>query len=74
MFYRYNFLIFQCQQGRAGESKEAGDEAEEGDGFEGEVCYSITHKVQFNVNCQIISYEGYLIKSLKFSEVQSERE
>ena len=31
------------------------DEEEEGDGFEGEVCYSITHKVQFNVNCQIIS-------------------
>ena len=25
---------------------------EEGDGFEGEVCYSVTHKVQFNVNCQ----------------------
>ena len=25
------------------------------DGFEGEVCYSVTHKVQFNVNCQIIS-------------------
>ena len=53
--YRCNFLILQCEQGRAGESKEAGDEAEEGDGFEGEVCYSITHKVQFNVNCQIIS-------------------
>ena len=35
--------------------EEAGDEAEEGDGFEGEVCYSITHKVQFSVNCQIIS-------------------
>ena len=32
-----------------------GDEAEEGDGSEGEVCYSVTHKVQFNVNCQIIS-------------------
>ena len=28
---------------------------EDGDGFEGEVCYSVTHKVQFNVNCQIIS-------------------
>ena len=35
--------------------EEAGDEAEEGDGVESEVCYSITHKVQFNVNCQIIS-------------------
>ena len=30
--------------------------------------------MQFNVNCQIISYEGYLIKFLKFSEVQSKRE
>ena len=28
---------------------------EEGDGFESEVCYSIPHKVQFNVNCQMIS-------------------
>ena len=36
-------------------SKEAGDEAEEGDGFESEVCYSVIHKVQFNVNCQMIS-------------------
>ena len=34
---------------------EAGDEVEEGDGFESEVCYSIPHKVPFNVNCQIIS-------------------
>ena len=32
-------------------SKEAGDEAEEGDGVEREVCYFVTHKVQFNVNC-----------------------
>ena len=36
-------------------SEEAGNEAEEGDGFEREVCYSIPHKVQFNVNCQMIS-------------------
>ena len=27
-------------------SEEAGDEAEEGDGFESEVCYSVPHKVQ----------------------------
>ena len=33
-------------------SKEAGDE---GDGVESEVCYFVTHKVQFNVNCQMIS-------------------
>ena len=39
----------------AGASEEAGDEVEEGDGFESEVCYSVTHKVQFNVNCQMIS-------------------
>ena len=36
-------------------SKEVDDEAEEGDGVEIEVCYSMTHKVQFNVNCQMIS-------------------
>ena len=39
-------------------SEEAGDEAEEGDGVESEVCYSVmhkVHKVQFNVNCQKIS-------------------
>ena len=47
--------MFQCKKGRAGVSEEAGDEAEEGDGVESEVCYSVTHKVQFNVNCQIIS-------------------
>ena len=35
-------------------SEEAGDEVEEGDGFESEVCYSVPHKVQFNVNCQMI--------------------
>ena len=28
-------------------SKEVGDEAEEGDGFKSEVCYSIPQKVQF---------------------------
>ena len=55
-------------------SKEAGDEAEEGGGFESEVRYSIPHKVQFNVKCQMILQEGYLIKYLKFSEVQSEGE
>ena len=49
------FLDLSVRIGRADESKEVGDEAEEGDRFEGEVCYSITHKVQFNVNCQIIS-------------------
>ena len=36
-------------------SEEVGDEAEEGDGVHSEVCYSVMHKVQFNVNCQIIS-------------------
>ena len=36
-------------------SEEAGDEAEEGDAVESEVSYSVTHKVQFNVNCQMIS-------------------
>ena len=54
--------------------EEVGDEVEEGDGFESKVYYSIPHKVQFNVNCQIISKEGYLIKYIKFSEVQSEGE
>ena len=33
----------------------AGDEVEEGDGFESEVCDSIPYKVQFSVNCQMIS-------------------
>ena len=47
--------MFQCKYGRAGVSEEAGDEAEEEDGVESEVCYSVTHKVQFNVNCQMIS-------------------
>ena len=36
-------------------SEEAGDEVEEGDGFESKVCDSIPHKVQFSVNCQMIS-------------------
>ena len=36
-------------------SEEAGDKVEEGDGVESEVCYSVTHKVQFEVNCQMIS-------------------
>ena len=36
-------------------SEEASDKAEEGEGFESEVCYSITHKVQFNANCKMIS-------------------
>ena len=36
-------------------SEEVSDEAEEGDGFESEVGYSVIHKVQFNVNCQMIS-------------------
>ena len=31
--------------------EEASDEEKERDGVESEVCYSITHKVQFNVNC-----------------------
>ena len=35
--------------------RRAGDEAEEGDGFESEVCDSVPHKVQFSVNCQMIS-------------------
>ena len=35
--------------------KEVSDEAEERDGVESEVCDSITQKVQFNVNCQMIS-------------------
>ena len=45
---------------------------EERDGVEGKVCDSIIHNMQFNVNCQMNSEEGYLIKYLKFSEVQSE--
>ena len=50
------FLDISVQVGRAGASKEVGDEAEDGDGVvESEVSYSITHKVQFNVNCQMIS-------------------
>ena len=36
-------------------SEEASDEAEERDGVESEVCYSVTHEVQFNVNCKMIS-------------------
>ena len=36
-------------------SEEASDEAEEGEGFESKVCDSISHKVQFSVNCQMIS-------------------
>ena len=36
-------------------SKETSDEAEERYGVENEVCYSVTHKVQFNVKCQMIS-------------------
>ena len=43
------------QWGRAGASEEASDEAEEGNGFESEVYYSVTHNMQFNVNCQMIS-------------------
>ena len=27
-----------------------------------EVCDSVTRNVQFNVNCQMISWKGYLIK------------
>ena len=40
---------------RAGVSEEVSDKAEEGDGFESKVYYSITHKVQFNANCKMIS-------------------
>ena len=36
-------------------SKEAGDEVEEGDGFESKVCDSVPHKVQFSITCQMIS-------------------
>ena len=35
--------------------KEVSDEAKERYGVESEVCDSVTHKVQFNVNCQMIS-------------------
>ena len=35
--------------------KEVSDEVEERDGVESDVCDSVTHKVQFNVNCQMIS-------------------
>ena len=49
------FLDVSVQVGKSRCSEEAGDEAEEGDGVESEVCYSVTHKVQFNVNCQMIS-------------------
>ena len=49
------FLDVSVQVGKSRCERGAGDEAEEGDGVESEVCYSVTHKVQFNVNCQIIS-------------------
>ena len=32
-----------------------------GGGDEDAVCDSVIHEVQFNVNCQVISQEGYLI-------------
>ena len=35
---------------------------EEGSGDEVEVCDSETYNMQFNVNCQMIFLEGYLIK------------
>ena len=35
--------------------EEVSDEAEERDGVESEVCDSVTHKVKFNENCQMIS-------------------
>ena len=49
------FLDVSVQVGKSRCERGGGDEAEEGDGVESEVCYSVTHKVQFNVNCQIIS-------------------
>ena len=36
-------------------SEEVSDEVEEGDGFESEVCDSVSREVQFSVNCQMIS-------------------
>ena len=35
--------------------EEASGEKEERDGVEGEVCDSVTHNVQLNVNCQMVS-------------------
>ena len=35
--------------------KETSGKEEERDGVEGEVCDSITHNMQLNVNCQMIS-------------------
>ena len=35
--------------------KEVSDEEEERDGVESKLCDSVTCKVQFNVNCQMIS-------------------
>ena len=54
MFYRLNFLTFQWKKGRLEGEEEAGKKAQGGTD-EVEVCDSIAHKVQFNVNCQMIS-------------------
>ena len=55
MFYRLNFLTFQWKKGRLkGGEEEAGKKAQ-GGRDEVEVCDSITHNVQFDANCQMIS-------------------
>ena len=52
--------------------EEAGEKAQ-GVRVMGKVCDSVTQNVQFDVICRMISYKGYLIKLLEFSEVWSER-
>ena len=54
MFYRLNFLTFQWKKGRLEGEEEAGKKAQGGRG-EVEVCDSITHNMQFDANCQMIS-------------------
>ena len=56
MFYRLNFLTFQWKKHPGGREEGTGGRDEV------EVCDSITHNVQFDANCQMISWKGYLIK------------
>ena len=56
MFYMMQFLDVSVKVGKS-RCGQGGDwhEVEERDGVESEVYDSVTHKVQFNVNCQMIS-------------------
>ena len=49
------FLDISVKVGRTSVGEEVSDEVKKRDGVESEVCDSVTHKVQFNVNCQMIS-------------------